>query len=66
MIGYKLIRGSSGTWMFAGTTPQEVLNTLKVELEGDFSEGGEPDSFELEPFEITQEEIDSMPDFPGW
>lgn len=68
MTGYKLTREDCGTWMFAGTTVQEVLNTLKTELECDFEEPNHNYrcTFQITPFEVTQEEIDNMPDFEGW
>lgn len=68
MLGYKLMRPSTGTrtWMFCGTTVDEVINTLRSELESDMEEGNDPTDIHLIPFEITQEEIDNMPEFPGW
>lgn len=53
--------------MFMGTTPNEVANTLKAEIEAD--DGLDADArsvMRIEPCEITQEEIDNMPEFPGW
>ena len=73
MIGYRIKRpNAGGTWMFAGTSIEEVLETIRPELELNFE--GNSTSLDLsqheplliEPVEITQEEIDSMPEFPGW
>ncbi len=66
MTGYKLTRHDSGTWMFCGTTPEEVANCLRAELESDMEPGNEAAKLTLEPFEFTQDEIDNMPEFPGW
>ena len=67
MIAYKLMREDcGGTWMYCGTDVQGVLNVLKTELESDMMEGNERSTIIIEPFEITQEEIDNMPEFPGW
>ena len=68
MIGHKLKREDcGGTWVFCGTTPQEVAVALKNELD---SEDGlsvdERSTIILEPFEITQDEIENMPEFEGW
>jgi hypothetical protein len=52
--------------MFCGTKLDEVLNVLRSELEIDMEEGNERSALTLTPVEITQEEIDNMPEFPGW
>lgn len=65
LIGYKLSRPNCPGWMFIGTTPQEVGEAIKNEL----LDTGFPDnegSIVIEPFEITQKEIDEMPEFQGW
>ena len=59
MIGYVLKRQEYGdTWVFLGTSPKEVSEGLRNELEG---ENGlyfdERDTFIIEPIEITQEEM---------
>ena len=66
MVGYRLTRDGVGPWMFCGTTIDEILGVLKVELEEDAAPGNERSSLTLMPIEITQEEIDNMPEFPGW
>ncbi len=67
MTGYKLYRADCSGWLFCGTTPKEVGDAVKNEIEGD---GGLPcdecDQILIRPFEITQEEIDNMPEFEGW
>jgi len=67
MIGYKLTRPGCQNWLFCGTTTEEIVATIKNEIE---SEEGlsldERDAFSIAPFEINQEEIDTMPEFPGW
>ncbi len=67
MTGYKLTRSGPSGWIFCGTTPTEVAYVLKHELDSD--EGLPADErcvITLTPFEITQEEIDNMPEFQGW
>lgn len=67
LVGYRLTREDCGGWLFLGTTPQEVANSLRSEIET--NEGLPADECSLmriEPFEITQDEIDKMPEFPGW
>lgn len=66
MIGYKMTRDGCGPWMFCGTKLDEVLAVLRSELEIDMEEGNERSALTLTPVEITQEEIDNMPEFPGW
>lgn len=67
MVGYKLERSGPSGWMFCGTTPQEVANVLKAEIEADMElPTDERCVITLTPFEITQAEIDAMPEFPGW
>ena len=67
MVGYKLTITEGIGWMFCGTTPKEVSECLRNEL--DTHEGlsvEEIDEITIEAFEITQEEIDNMPEFQGW
>ena len=53
--------------MFAGTTAAEVAKTLKNEMEmSDDLPADEFGGIHIEAFETTQEEIDNMPEFPGW
>lgn len=66
-IGYKLSRHDCNGWLFGGTTPKEVAECLQNEL--DSHEGlsvEECDVITIEAFEITQKEIDDMPEFQGW
>ena len=68
LIGYKMTREYSlGTWMFLGVTPREVTDALREELflDEDLSLE-ERDTITITPYEISQEEIDNMPEFPGW
>ena len=64
--GYWLTRENGCGKMFTGVNPDEVLNTLRVELECNFDGSCEHESLTLEPCELTQEEIDNMPEFDGW
>jgi len=53
--------------MFLGTDPDEVGKALGHELES--NEGLPADEcgqVVIEAFEITQDEIDAMPEFQGW
>ncbi len=67
MVAYKLSRPDCGGWMFAGTTPEEVAECVKNEL--DMHEGLPADEcgeIAIEAYETTQEEIDALPEFEGW
>jgi hypothetical protein len=67
MIGYKLINSECPGWMFLGTDLNEVGNAIVSELQN--NEGlsvEECAKLTIEAFEITQEEIDKMPEFQGW
>ena len=67
MIAYKLVRQWSGNWMFAGTTPEQVAETVKNEIEADDGLSvDERGAFQIASFEITQKQLDEMPEFPGW
>ena len=66
LVGYKLRREDCGGWMFMGTTPQEVANTLRSEIEADGGIMIACSVMRIEPCEVTQEEIDNMPEFEGW
>ena len=67
LVGYKITRPDCGGWMFAGTTAAEVAKTLKNETEmSDDLPADEFGGIHIEAFETTQEEIDNMPEFPGW
>lgn len=66
--GYKLKRPAvSNGWIFIGTTHEEVASAIVSEIE--MQKGmsvDECDDIVIEAFEITQQEIDDMPEFPGW
>lgn len=67
MIGYMLQRSGGSGRMFCGTTAEEVANVLKIELDAEEGlKADECDVLTITPVEITQEEIDALPDFPGW
>ena len=68
MIGYRLKRESQGErWLFLGTTSAEVSRGIKDEIDSDAGLGvDEIDKQIIEPVEISQQEIDEMPDFQGW
>ena len=55
MIGYKLTRSEA------------VAECVKTEIEsGEGLSLDELSTLKIEPFEISQQEIDDMPEFPGW
>ena len=62
----KITRPDCGGWMFAGTTPEEVIGVVKSEIEANLSEEGNLGDIHIEEFQITQKEIDEMGDFEGW
>lgn len=67
MKAYKLSRENCCGWIHAGTTPEDVAEVLKNELDGE--EGlpdDECDRIIIEAYETTQEEIDNLPEFQGW
>jgi hypothetical protein len=67
MIGYILRRKLCGRWIFIGTTPEDVAIGVRNEI--DSHEGlslDECDVLIIEPREISQDEIDNMPEFDGW
>ena len=67
ITAYKLRRGDSGSWIFAGVTAEELVNTLKAEMEGELElPFVERTTYIIEPYETTQLEIDYMPEFEGW
>lgn len=68
IIAYRVTRSGGSGWMFAGVTIQEVLDTLKTELEVDFGEGhiNDRDCLTIVPYLTTQERIDALPEFEGW
>lgn len=69
MIGYFIERSDFPGRLFCGTSADEVVACLRTEIESDLSEGLSADElsvFEIVPMEVTQEEIDKMPEFDGW
>ena len=67
LVGYKVKRTGCPGWIFAGTTPKEVADTIKNEI--DSHEGLAADEcglLAIEAYETTQAEIDALPDFEGW
>lgn len=67
MIAYKLKRKNVGGWIGGLVTPKQVSECIANEICSD--EGltiEELDTFIIEPYETTQEEIDSLPEFAGW
>ena len=69
MIGYRIFRPETGgnQYIFAGTTAADVAEAIQMEIES--HEGlslDECDKIVVEACSITQEEIDSMPEFEGW
>ena len=67
LIGYKLTRPDCPGWMFLGVKPKDVGEALGRELEGNEGLSAEEcGEVVIEAFEITQDEIDNMPEFQGW
>jgi hypothetical protein len=67
MIGYKLTRPNENLLDGCSTPhPSASFNVVKVELQTHFDGDCEHEPLLIEPCEITQEEIDNMPEFPGW
>lgn len=67
MIGYWLQRSGCPGKMFVGVTPKEIANCIECELGGEEEQIADArDAITLTPFEVTQEEIDAMPEFGGW
>ena len=66
LVGYKLTRPKCGGWMFLGVTPSEVGEQLATQLENEGLLTDGCGHIVIEAFEITQDEIDNMPEFPGW
>lgn len=69
MIGYWLTRSTCPGRCFAGTSASEVANAIRYEVECDLGSGlpfDEIDIISVEAVEITQEQIDEMPEFQGW
>lgn len=67
MIGYKLKRTDCDGWLFLGTKPREVGIVFAEELQS--NDGLSPEEiggYLIEPFVITPEEIENMPEFDGW
>ena len=67
IVGYALCRHGSNAWCFLGVDPRDVADGIRSEIEMDFElPGDERDTMTVEPVSITQEEVDRMPEFPGW
>ena len=67
LLGYKLNLSGFGQYMFAGVKIEEILDCVRNEIEG--CEGLDVDErpvITLTPMEITEEEIENMPEFQGW
>ncbi|NIL95828.1 MAG: hypothetical protein GTO62_01465 [Planctomycetales bacterium] len=67
MIGYRMTRGCCRGWLFCGTTPADVASAIQNEIEScEGLSADEIDAMRIEAIEITQQEIDAMPEFQGW
>ena len=70
IVGYQLSRpDAGGNWVYAGNTPEQVAETLRVELRADIDSGlpaDESGCLVVEPYLTTQAEIDELPEFEGW
>ena len=67
MIGYWLTREGHGGRVFLGTESKDISDYIKGEIDSD--EGLSAEECEVlivTPVEITQKEIDEMPEFEGW
>ena len=67
-VVWKLRRPEAGSgWMVSGPTVQDVLDMLRDELEA--CSGLTPEecgTMVLEAVDMTEEEIEGLPEFPGW
>lgn len=71
IMGFVLTHDSpdSGPWMFLGTNLHESIQSLECELGGYIYEKTVPEDVPVMCIQakwFTQDEIDSMPEFPGW
>lgn len=68
LIGYIMFREcDNSTWLYLGCTPEEAGQALANEFDG--NEGLSLDeiaSYVIEARHFTRDELDNMPDFPGW
>lgn len=66
-VGYILRRSDCPGGLFLGVKPEEVAGAFQSELENqDNLPAGEISIFTIEPVELTQTQIDDMPEFEGW
>ena len=67
-VAYRLKRSDcGGRWLFAGTTPEQVAEVVKAEIDG--NEGlpvDECSQFVIEAYETTESEIEALSEFDGW
>ena len=67
MTGYWMKIEGSDARAFLGTTPNEVAEQVKHEIEAHEDMRAEDiDAIEIHACDVTQEQIDAMPDFHGF
>lgn len=67
VTAYRLKRPDGSGWMHAGVEIDEVLNTIRCELESQHElRAEERGEIQIVAYETTQEEIDALPEFEGW
>ena len=66
-VAYKVRRPDCSGWIYAGRMPGEVAEVIKNELDShDGLSAEECGELHIEAYETTQEEVDALPEFPGW
>lgn len=67
VIGYVMTLDGAGPFMFLGCTPEEVGASVTGEFRGHLGEALDGiGTYTIEAREFTRDEIDNMPEFPGW
>lgn len=69
VFGYKmsLEDPDSGRWMWCGSTLDEILNCVDMELRDRFSAGDHLDGVIcLTPVVLPKEQVEKLPEFTGW
>lgn len=62
--GYCLTLENYGGWLFLGTSPEQIGQSLIDELE--YQEDEDIKNYRIVKKQFTQKEIDDMPEFHGW
>ena len=71
MIGYRLEYEDRSGSVFLGTNAKDISKAFHDEMESDIDVMTQVSLenmpvFKIIPFELSQEEIDNMPEFQGW